>query len=334
MLKFLFSRILLVIPVLLGITVVVFTLIYLTPGDPAMSMLGENATPELVAKIHEQLGLDDGYVVRLGRYIKGVCTLDFGISYRTKRPVLDEILQRYPYTLILTFGSVGLGILIGIIAGIVSAVWQYSWLDKILTTFSLFGVSAPSFWIAMILVLVFSVNLRLLPATGYQSFRHWILPIFTMGLQCSAYIMRMTRSSMLEVIRQDYVRTARAKGQSEFLVITRHAFRNALVPIITIIGIQICGFLAGAVLVETVFALPGLGRLIVDSVGYKDYPLVQGGVLWIGLNCVLINLLTDILYCFVDPRIKSEYNSLSLMKWRKKKTISQTEQTAEVSAHA
>lgn len=319
MLKYIFSRVLYVIPVLLGIIIIVFTLIYFTPGDPAMSMLGENASPELVAKIHEELGLDDGYVIRLTRYILGILRFDFGVSYRTRTPVLDEILIRYPYTLILTFASVGLGILIGIIAGIVSAVRQYSWMDKILTTFSLIGVSAPSFWIAMLLVLIFSVHLKLLPATGSETFKHWVLPVFTMGLQCSAYIMRMTRSSMLEVIRQDYVRTARAKGQNEFRVITKHAFKNALVPIITIIGIQICGFLAGAVLVETVFALPGLGRLIIDSVGYKDYPVVQGGVLWIGLNCVIINLIVDILYCFVDPRIKAQFSPIRMFKNKKEK---------------
>jgi len=307
------------IPVLLGIIVIVFTLIFFTPGDPAMSLLGENATPELVARIHDELGLDDGYIIRLSRYVVGVAKLDLGISYRTRQPVITEILSRYPTTLKLTFGSVFLGILIGVIAGIVSAVKQYSWLDKFFTTFSLFGVSAPSFWIAMLLVLVFSLHLRLLPATGNYTLKHWILPVFTMGLQCSAFVMRMTRSSMLEVIRQDYVRTARAKGQKEFIVITRHALKNALVPIITIIGIQITGFLAGAVLIETVFALPGLGRLIVDSVSFKDYPLVQGGVLWIGLNCVIINLLVDIIYCFVDPRIKSQFTPIKLFKNMDKK---------------
>jgi len=319
MLKYVLGRILYMIPVLLGIIVIVFTLIFFTPGDPAMSLLGENATPELVARIHDELGLDDGYIIRLSRYVVGVAKLDLGISYRTRQPVITEILSRYPTTLKLTFGSVFLGILIGVIAGIVSAVKQYSWLDKFFTTFSLFGVSAPSFWIAMLLVLVFSLHLRLLPATGNYTLKHWILPVFTMGLQCSAFVMRMTRSSMLEVIRQDYVRTARAKGQKEFIVITRHALKNALVPIITIIGIQITGFLAGAVLIETVFALPGLGRLIVDSVSFKDYPLVQGGVLWIGLNCVIINLLVDIIYCFVDPRIKSQFTPIKLFKNMDKK---------------
>jgi peptide/nickel transport system permease protein len=314
MIKYIVGRILYMIPVLLGIVVIVFTLMYITPGDPAVSILGENVTPEAIAKVHSDLGLNDSYFVRLGRYIIGVLHGDLGYSYRNKRPVIEEILGRYPTTLKLTFGAVSLGIIIGILAGIISAVRQYSFLDKFSTLFSLFGVSAPSFWIAMLLVLIFSVNLNWLPATGSYGIVYWILPIFTMGLQASAFIMRMTRSSMLEVIRQDYIRTAKAKGQSEWVIIFRHAFRNAMVPIVTIIGIQICGFLAGSVLVETVFALPGLGKFIVDSVGFKDYPAVQGGVLWIGLNCIIINLLVDIIYCFIDPRIKTMYGSTKKKK--------------------
>lgn len=307
MLRYIFKRILFMIPVLLGIVVIVFTLMYFSPGDPTLSILGENVTPEAQAQIREELGLDDPYMVRLGRYLLDLLQGDLGVSYRTKRPVLDEILARYPTTLKLTFGSVALGILVGVAVGIVSAVRQYSPLDKAGTFLSLFGVSAPSFWIAMMLVLVFSVKLKLLPATGGYTLSCWVLPVVTLGLQCGAFIMRMTRSSMLEVVRQDYIRTAKSKGQSELLIILNHAFRNALVPIITTIGIQICGFLAGSVLVESVFALPGLGKYVVDSVSYKDYPAVQGVVLFIAVNCVVINLVTDIVYCFVDPRIKAQY---------------------------
>jgi len=217
-------------------------------------------------------------------------------------------MARYPNTLILTFSSVVLGVLIGVTAGIISAVRQYSLLDKLLTSFSLFGVSAPSFWLAMVLVLFFSVKLQWLPATGSYGLKYWVLPVFTLGLQASASIMRMTRSSMLEVIRQDYIRTSKAKGQSNFMTIMRHAFKNAQVPILTIIGIRITHFLAGAVLVETVFSIPGLGAFIISSVNFKDYPVVQGGVLWIALNCIVITLIVDILYCFVDPRIKSAFS--------------------------
>ena len=287
MLKYIGKRILMMLPILFGITIIVFTLMYITPGDPAYAILGENATPDQVQEIHEEYGLDDPYLVRLGRYFVG---------------------DRYPNTLKLAVLSTLLGMVIGVAAGIVAAVKQYSAFDRIGTLVSLFGVSAPSFWIAMVLVLLFSVKLRILPATGTYGAKYWILPVFTLGLQASASIMRMTRSSMLEVIRQDYIRTSRAKGQSEWLTIMRHALGNAQVPIVTVIGIRICGFLAGAVLVETVFAIPGLGKYIIDSVNFKDYPVVQGGVLWIGLNCIMINLLVDIVYCFIDPRIRSMYS--------------------------
>ncbi|MFA9376357.1 MAG: ABC transporter permease [Lachnotalea sp.] len=309
MLKYILSRIIYMILVLLGIIVIVFSLMYITPGNPAISMLGDNATPEAISQLNNELGLDDPYFIQLGHYITGLLHGDLGDSFRSKRPVIDEIMDRYPTTLKLTFGSVFLGIIIGVLSGIISAVRQYSFLDKLSTTFSLFGASAPSFWIAMLLVLFFSVKLKWLPATGSYSFLHWILPLFTMGLQASASIMRMTRSSMLEVIRQDYIRTAKAKGQSEIVIVFRHAFRNAMVPIVTVIGIQICTFLAGSVLVETVFALPGLGKFIIDSVGFKDYPAIQGAVLWIGLNCVIINLVIDLIYFFIDPRIKTMHIS-------------------------
>lgn len=318
MLRYILKRILLMIPVLLGIVVIVFTLMYVGGGDPTISILGENVTPEAQAEIREELGLDDPYLVRLGNYLLDLLHGDLGDSYRSKRLVMDEILARYPTTLKLTFGSIALGIVVGVIVGIISAVRQYSLLDKIGTFISLFGVSAPSFWIAMMLVLVFSVKLNLLPATGSHTLACWVLPVVTLGLQCGAFIMRMTRSSMLEVIRQDYIRTAKAKGQSEFKIVISHAFRNALVPIITTIGIQICGFLAGSVLVESVFALPGLGKYVVDSVNYKDYPAVQGVVLFIAINCVIINLLTDIIYCFVDPRIKAQYGRKKGVKFSQK----------------
>lgn len=307
MVRYISRRLVSMLLVLFASVVLIFTLMYFVPGDPALSLLGENATVEAVREIHEKLGLDDPYVTRLGRYLWDFLHGDLGISYRSKRPVLSELLARYPTTLIITFGSISLGIIIGISAGIVSAVRQYSLFDRIFTAISLFGASAPSFWTAMVLVLVFAIWLGWLPATGSYSLKHWILPIFTLGLQCSASIMRMTRSSMLEVIRQDYVRTARAKGQSEFNVIVNHALRNALIPILTTIGIRITGFIGGSVLVETVFALPGMGKYILDSVTFQDYPVVQGGVVWICLNCIVITFIVDMLYGVVDPRIRGMY---------------------------
>ena len=308
LLRYIFKRILLSIPVLCGIIVIVFTLMYITPGDPAYTIAGENVTPEMIEEIHEEYGLNDPYIVQLGHYFLNLLQGDLGESYITKQPVLNEILARYPTTLRLAFSGVAIGIVIGIIAGVVSAVFQYSIFDKILTMFSLFGISAPSFWIAMILVLGLSVKLGWLPPTGSYGPEYWIMPTFTLGLQASAYITRMTRSSMLEVIRQDYIRTARAKGQNEFVTVIKHALKNAMVPISTTIGIQICMFLAGSVLVETVFALPGLGKYMVDSIGLKNYPVVMGTVVWIATNCVCINLIVDMVYCLFDPRMKEMYH--------------------------
>jgi peptide/nickel transport system permease protein len=214
------------------------------------------------------------------------------------------------------------GIVIGIAVGVFSAVKQYSFFDRLFTSISLFGVSAPSFWIAMLLTLAFAVKLGWLPATGSHGLRYWVLPIMTMGLQTSASIMRMTRSCMLEVIRQDYIRTARAKGQTEMNVIFKHALRNAGLPILTVAGILICSFLGGSVLIETVFALPGMGKFILEAVEFQDYPIVFGTVLWICINCVIITFLVDMAYGFLDPRIKSTYQ---VIRARKKPDRSQAQ---------
>jgi peptide/nickel transport system permease protein len=295
--------------VLVVTTILIFTLMYFIPGDPALQLLGENATPESIQALHDELGLDDPFFVRLGRYLVGLLQGDMGISYRSRRPVFGELMARYPTTLKITLGSTILGLVVGVSAGVYSAIKQFSLFDRIFTTISLFGASAPSFWIAMILVLFFSIKLGWLPATGSYGIQYWILPIFTMGLQTSASILRMTRSSMLEVIRQDYIRTARAKGQTEFKVIVNHGLRNALIPILTMAGIKMCSFLGGSVLIETVFALPGLGKFILDSVSFHDYPVVQGGVLWICINAILITFVIDMLYGFLDPRIRTMYEA-------------------------
>jgi len=307
MYKYILRRFLSMFLVLIVTIVFICTLMYFVPGDPAKVMLGQSATKEAIAALHEQYHLDDPYLKTLGRYLLGLLRGDMGISFKSKASVISELASRYPTTLILSFGSTLFGLIVGVVAGVISAVKQYSALDRIFTMISLFGASAPSFWIAMMLVLIFSVRLGWLPPTGSYGVKYWILPIFTMGLQCSASIMRMTRSSMLEVIRQDYVRTARAKGQTEFKVIVNHALRNALIPILTTTGIKLCGFLGGSVLCESVFALPGIGKYILDSVSYQDFNVVQGGTILICLNCVLITFVVDMLYGLVDPRIKSTY---------------------------
>lgn len=322
MLKYVLRRLVSMFLVLVLTVIFICTLMYFVPGDPALIMLGQSATVESVQALHEKYGLDDPYLVKVGKYIVNLFKGDMGISFKSKSPVWEELLARYPITLRITIGSTLIGLIIGVVTGIISAVKQYSVLDRVLTTFSLFGASAPSFWIAMMLVLIFSVKLGWLPATGSYTPLHWILPLFTLGLQCSAGIMRMTRSSMLEVIRQDYVRTARAKGQTEFKVIVNHALRNALIPILTTTGIKMCGYIGGSVLVETVFALPGIGKYILDSVGYQDYNVVQGGTVLICINCVIITFVVDMLYALVDPRIKSTYGASSKKKTPKAKAVS------------
>lgn len=309
MLKYIIKRLLWMIPIMLGVIIIVFSLMYITPGDTATILLGDSATPESKAALEKELGLDQPYIVQLFNYIKGVVQLDLGTSYRTKQPVLDEILARLPNTLILATLATILASLIGVITGIVSAVKQYTLADNIATGIALFGVSMPPFWLGLLLILVFSVNLDVLPSSGVKTWDCWILPTITLGTAVAGIIMRMTRSSMLDVIRQDYIRTARAKGQKELVVILKHEFRNALIPIITVIGVQFGTLMAGAVLCENIFSISGIGKFLVDSINNKDYPCVMGTVLFVAVLCTVINLFIDILYSFIDPRIKSMYKT-------------------------
>ncbi len=307
--RYILKRIFYVIPVLLGVTVIVFTLMYITPGDPAAVILGLEATPESLAEVRKELGIDQPYIVRLLNYARDVfLKFDFGVSYRTRTPVINEIVSRLPITIKLTFLSMVIGSILGIAFGIISAVKQYTWIDNITTVVALFGVSTPSFWLAMMMILIFAVNLRLFPVSGSYGPEYWVLPTFTLGFQAAGIVMRMTRSSMLEVIRQDYIRTARAKGQSERIVIMRHAFKNALIPIITTIANQTGVLIGGSILVEAVFSMPGLGKYMVESINYLDYPAVQGTILVIAIMTVIIQLAVDIIYSLVDPRIKSIYS--------------------------
>jgi peptide/nickel transport system permease protein len=296
------------IPVLLGVIVVVFSIMYMTPGDPARMILGEAAPASAVHELRETLGLNDSYFSQLGHYVKNVVfKFDFGNSYSSKKPVIDEILERFPTTILLATLSVVISVVVGVSMGLVSATKQYSIFDKIATSISLLGVSMPTFWAGLMAVIVFSVYLRWLPASGSYGWKYWILPALTLGLSSSATIMRMTRSSMLEVIRQDYIRTARAKGQNERVVIIYHALKNAMIPVITVIGMRFGTLLGGSVLIESVFAIPGLGKFIIDSINMRDNLVVQGGVLLLALSFSICNLMVDILYGFIDPRIKSQY---------------------------
>ena len=309
MLKFIGKRLLMLIPVLIGVSLIVFTLMQLSPGDPAMIILGAQAAPEDIAILRESMGLNDPLIVQFFRFLLGMFTLDFGTSYKDGMPVLTKLLEALPYTAELTFCAVLLALIIGIPAGIISATKKYSIFDRIASVLALIGFSTPNFWLSIMLILVFSVNLKWLPVSGTGSILHLVLPSIALGVQSAAVFTRMTRSSMLEVLNMDYIRTARAKGLSERVVILKHALKNALIPVITVVGLQIGLLFGGAILTETVFAWPGVGRLMIDSIRAKDTPVVQGGVIFTASIFVFINLLVDILYAYVDPRVKAQYKS-------------------------
>ncbi len=307
MLRYIVKRLAYLVLVLIGVSFIVFTLLQLTPGDPVRMMLGESATPEAREALRQELGLDDPFLVQYANYVrKIVFHADLGTSYNTGRPVLQEILTMFPNTLKLAAAAVLLATVLGTILGIISAVKQYSIIDNIVMVFALVGTSAPIFWIGIMMILLFSVKLAWLPPSGFDSFEQMIMPAVALGMQSTAVIARMTRSSMLEVIRQDYVKTARAKGQKEFVVIMRHVYRNALIPIVTVVGLQFGHLLGGAMLTEVVFSIPGVGRLMIDAIKQRDFPIVQGSVLFVAACFSVVNLLVDILYAFIDPKVSKD----------------------------
>lgn len=309
MLKYIIRRIMLMIPVILGVSFIVFFIMSFTPGDPARLILGESATFEDIANLREQMGLNDNFFLRYFRYVKNaVFNFDFGISYSTKQPVTIELFERFPSTLKLAFGSTLLMVLVGVPVGIVSAVKQYTLIDKISLISALLLTSMPAFWLGLMLILLFSLRLGWLPATGVDTIVHFVLPCVTLAAAMMASLIRMTRSNMLEVIRQDYIRTARAKGAKEMIVIYKHALRNALLPVITIIGLNFGGLLGGTMIIESVFAMPGLGTLTINAIRMKDTPTVMSSILFVAIFAGIINLIVDILYVYVDPRIKSQYS--------------------------
>ena len=307
MLKFIAKRLLVMIPVLIGVTFIIFSMMYITDGDPARMMLGDLATDEEVEALREEMGLNDSFFTQYFNYLGDLLHGDLGTSYATKQPVAAVVAARLPATIKLAFLSCLFAIVVGVSIGIISAVRQYSVVDSIARVVSLLGISLPNFWLALLLMLLFSVKLGWLPASGLYGPAYYIMPMISISAVSIATFARTTRSSMLEVIRQDYIRTARAKGQNEWVIVFRHALKNALIPIITIVGVQFATALGGAVVNEQVFAIPGLGKLMVDSIKSRDFPVVQGGVLIIAFMFSILNLLIDLLYAFVDPRIKSQY---------------------------
>ncbi len=307
MLKYILKRLLMAIPVLLGVTFIVFTIMSFTPGDPVQTMLGENYTQEAYDEITEELGLNDPFLVRYVNYVVDLVQGDMGMSYSTKRPVADEIFSRFPATVRLAGAAIFLAVVFGIPLGVISATKQYSVFDSGSMFVALVGVSMPNFWLGIMLILFFAANLGWLPSSGDKGFLSLILPAVTLSANSLATITRMTRSSMLETIRMDYIRTARAKGLRQSRVIIHHALRNAMIPVITSVGLQFGFALSGAVLVETVFSWPGIGRLLVDTIKLKDTPVVLGVVVVMAASFTLINLVIDILYACFDPRIRTQY---------------------------
>ncbi|OKO92475.1 Dipeptide transport system permease protein DppB [Geobacillus proteiniphilus] len=295
---------------LVGISFLVFTSMYIAPGDPATIIAGPTASQSDIDAIREDLGLNDPFLVQYGRYISGVLHGDLGYSYQTKQPVWEAIMTRFPNTLKLAIASIIVAVIIGVVAGIISAIRQNSWFDVSSTVFALAGISIPNFWLGTVLILIFAVNLQLLPVGGLdqpfytaEGLKQLVLPAITLGTGSAAMIARMSRSSMLEVIRADFIRTARAKGLRERTVIWVHALRNAMIPVITVIGLNFGFLLGGTIITEQVFAINGVGRLMVQAIAARDFPMVQGSVLLVATLFVLVNLIVDIIYTFIDPRI-------------------------------
>ena len=306
MIKYVLKRLLLMIPVLLGVSFIVYGIMSFTPGDPASAILGTSATKEQIDKLNEELGMNDPFVVRYVHYLEDALHGDFGTSYRTRQPVFDEIFSRFGVTFRIGVLSICLAVMIGVPIGVISAVRQYSGLDFVSTILAMFFAAVPQFWLAMMFVMLFSLKLGLLPSTftGVVTMKHFIMPVVTLAMATAASILRLTRSNMLETIRQDYVRTGRAKGASEHTVIYKHALRNALLPVITYVGPMMAYTMTGSFVVEKIFTIPGLGNEFVSSIINRDYTMIMGTTIFLATLMVVMNVLVDIVYKLVDPRIK------------------------------
>ncbi|HHX75550.1 MAG TPA: ABC transporter permease [Firmicutes bacterium] len=307
MTRFIAKRLLMLIPVMLGISLVVLILIDITPGDPARMMLGAHATQEQVDELREELGLNDPLPVRYGRFLWGVLHGDLGSSLMTKRPVVTEMLERFPYTLTLVALGTVFSVILGIPIGIYAAVHQRTWKDNAAIFLALISVSMPSFWFALLLIRFFGVYLRWLPISGVATWKGWVLPCAAMALGLTALIARQMRSDMLEVLRQDYITTARAKGLSEGRVVYRHALKNAMIPVIMVIGGIFGTMLGGSLITEVIYSIPGLGQYIMTGLYNRDYPVIQSGILIISSLFAVIILIVDVIFALVDPRIRSQY---------------------------
>lgn len=307
MLRYTIKRLLLLIPIILAVVIIVFTIMYLTPGDPGTMILGSTANPEKIAQLNSQLGYDKPFFERLGRYLFDIVQGDFGNSWRVDKPVFDLIFERLPVTAALAVLAMLTAVIIGLPLGILSAVKQYSAADIISTTAAMILAAIPEFWLGLMLMLFFGVQLKILPIFGADTFANYVLPVITLSLPTSAAILRFTRATMLETIRQDYIRTARAKGAKEKTVIFKHALKNALLPVITVVGNYFGALFGGTILVEFIFNMPGLGQLMYDSIRQKDVPQVMSTVIFLAMLFCLVMLVVDLVQASIDPRIRSRY---------------------------
>jgi len=304
MLRLLARRLLLSLPTLAGVLVVVFLLLYVAPGDPVQAMVGERADAATIARLRAELRLDEPLISQFAHYAAGILQGDLGNSYITGRPIVDDIAERFPRTLLLASAAMLLATLSGITIGVLAAIRPNGWFDRIALAITYIGISFPVYWVGLLLIVLFAVTLRWLPASGYGGVKYLVLPALALGSRSIAYLARVTRSAMLETLGADYVRTARAKGLAERTVLVRHALRNALIPVVTVIGLDFGAYLTGSILTETVFSWPGIGRYVVLAISRRDLPAVQGAVLFLSVVFVTVNLITDVVYQKVDPRIR------------------------------
>jgi peptide/nickel transport system permease protein/oligopeptide transport system permease protein len=301
--RFLLQRLLLLLPTLFGVLLVTFLLLYVAPGDPVQAMVGERADPETLARLRAELRLDDPLYQQFAHYAGGVLRGDLGTSYITRRPILRDLIERFPATLRLAGAAMLFASIVGISIGILGAWRPGTWTDRVAAFGAYLGVSFPVYWVGLILILIFAVNLRWLPPSGSGGLIYLILPALTLGMRSVAFLSRITRAAMQEVLQSDFVRTARAKGLWETRVVLSHAFRNALLPVVTVLGLDFGSYLTGSILTETIFSWPGVGRYVLTAIDKRDLPAVQGSILFLSLVFVVVNLLTDILYARVDPRV-------------------------------
>lgn len=304
MLTFVTRRLLLAIPTLIGVIVVTFLLLFVAPGDPVLQMVGERADPETIARLRAELRLDDPLPLRFVHYVGGVLRGDLGRSYITGRPIIQDLMERFPKTLELAGAAMILAAVVGISVGVLTARFPNGWFDRLTLAGTYVGISFPVYWVGLVLILFFAVMLRWLPPSGYGGLAFLVLPALALGSRSIAFLARVTRSSMLEVLSSDFVRTARAKGAGEFAVVTRHALRNALIPVVTVLGLDFGSYLTGSILTETIFSWPGVGRYVVNAISRRDLPAIQGAVLFLSVVFVLVNLITDLVYAKIDPRVR------------------------------